>query len=110
MLRQERFAGTAQALMRSRFTAFAAEDLEHLLRTWHPTTRPGRRELAASLAQNVRWLRLEVHATTGGGPFDDMGTVEFTAHSKNEDGRQAQHEVSRFVREDGNWLYVDGDL
>lgn len=110
VLRQERRAATAQALMRSRFTAFAARDLEHLLRTWHPRTRPARAELADSLAQEVRWLRLEVHATAEGGPFDDAGTVEFTAYSKSAEGRQEQHEISRFVREGGTWLYLDGDL
>lgn len=109
VLRQERRAGTAQALMRSRYTAFAVRDLEHLLASWHPRTRPPREELAGSLAQDVRWLRLEVLATALGGPFDDTGTVEFVAISKSEQGRQEQHEVSRFLREDGSWYYVDGD-
>lgn len=110
VLRRERRAGTAQALMRSRFTAFAVRDLEHLLRSWHPRTRPSQEELAGSLAQEVRWLRLDVLAAERGGPFDDEGTVEFTASSKTSSGRQQQHEVSRFVREEGSWLYVDGEL
>ena len=96
--------------MRSRYTAFAVRDLEHLLRSWHPSTAPAREELAASLAEEVRWLRLEILATADGGPFDDAGTVEFLAHSKGPQGRSRQHERSRFVREDGAWLYVDGDL
>ena len=37
-------------------------------------------------------------------------TVEFLAHSKGPHGRSRQHERSRFVREDGAWLYVDVDL
>lgn len=94
--------------MRSRYTAFAVRDLEHLLRSWHPTTAPSREDLAASLAEQVRWLRLEIHSTTAGGPFDDAGTVEFTAISKGPQGRAVQHELSRFVREDGMWLYLDG--
>ena len=109
VLAQERRAGAAQALMRSRYTAFAVRDLEHLLGSWHPRTRPPREELAGSLAQDVRWLRLEVLATAQGGPFDDTGTVEFVAISKSDQGRQEQHEASRFVREDGSWYYVDGD-
>lgn len=96
--------------MRSRYTAFAVRDLEHLLRSWHSSTAPEREDLAASLADPVRWLRLEIHATAGGGPFDDTGTVEFTAISKGPHGRSVQHELSRFVREDGAWYYVDGDL
>ena len=108
VLRRERRAPTAEALMRSRYTAFAVQDLEHLLRSWHPTTAPSREDLAASLAEEVRWLRLEIHSTTAGGPFDDAGTVEFTAISKGPHGRAVQHELSRFVREHGVWLYLDG--
>lgn len=110
ILRGRRRAATAAALMRSRYTAFALRDLEHLLGSWHPDTRPARDELAQSLTEEVRWLRLEVLATSGGGPFDDAGTVEFRAISKGPHGRQEQHEVSRFVREQGWWFYVDGDL
>lgn len=110
VLRRERQAPTAQALMRSRYTAFALRDLEHLLRSWHPDTAPGRADLAASLDEEVRWLRLEIHATTAGGPFDDAGVVEFTAISKGPSGRALLHERSRFVREDGAWLYVDGEV
>lgn len=110
VLRRERRAATAQALMRSRYTAFAVRDLEHLLRSWHPSTAPARQELAASLAEEVRWLRLEILDTAGGGPFDDASTVEFRAISKGPHGRSVQHERSRFVREDGAWLYLDGEL
>lgn len=102
VLRQERRAATAVALMRSRYTAFTVRDVDHLLRTWHPRTRPDRADLTASLAEEVRWLRLDVLATGAGGPFDDAGTVEFTAVSKGPHGRQEQHELSRFVRVDGN--------
>lgn len=110
VLRGERRAPTAVALMRSRYTAFAVRDLEHLLRSWYPTTAPSREDLAASLAEEVRWLRLEIHASSAGGPFDDAGTVEFTAISKGPGGRTVQHELSRFVREDGTWLYLDGQV
>src|SRR5699024_8451195 len=79
-------SGTAAALMRSRYTAFALHDADHLLRTWHPRTRPERAELLASLSEEVRWLRLDVLATSAGGPFDDAGTVEFIARSKGPHG------------------------
>lgn len=110
LLRRERRAATAVALMRSRYTAFAVRDVDHLLRTWHPRTRPPRAELTDHTEPVLRWLRLEVHSTGAGGPFDDEGTVEFTAWSKGPQGRQEQHELSRFVREDGTWFYVDGDI
>lgn len=110
VLRQERRAGTATALMRSRYTAFALRDLEHLLRSWHSRTRPPREELAGSLMPELRWLRLDVLSAHEGAPFDDAGTVEFVAISKDPQGRQEQHEISRFVREDGNWYYLDGEV
>ena len=110
LLHGRRRAGTAAALMRSRYTAFAVHDADHLLRTWHPRTRPERAELLASLSKEVRWLRLDVLATSAGGPFDDAGTVEFIARSKGPHGRAQQHERSRFVREGGSWFYVDGGV
>jgi len=92
--------------MRSRYSAFVTGDVEHLLRTWHPSTRPSHLDLDPSL----RWYRLEVLATSRGSLLDTEGTVEFRAHlrSPDGDGTGSQHEVSRFVRQDGSWWYLDG--
>ena len=95
-------APTAEAIMRSRYTAFALGDREHLLRSWDPATRPGDLELDPG----VQWRRLVVVATTGGSPFDDTGTVEFEAHYRRAGRRGVQHEDSAFTRRDGRWLYV----
>ncbi|SEC16629.1 SEC-C motif-containing protein [Paramicrobacterium humi] len=97
-------APTAERLMRSRYTAFAVGDREHLLRSWHPSTRPAELTLDAEL----RWVRLDVLSTRAGGPFDDEGTVHFIAHYRTPDGRGRQEEVSRFVRERKTWFYLDG--
>lgn len=99
-----RAAPTAERLMRSRYTAFALGQAEHLLRSWHPSTRPDRIDLDPDL----RWLRLDVLAKVGGGPFETEGVVEFEAIHRDARGRGVLHERSRFVREDGHWLYVDG--
>ena len=90
--------------MRSRYTAFAVGDAAYLLATWHPTTRPPGLELDDDLT----WRRLDV-LRAAGGPFDTDGVVEFVAHHRSPGGRGTLHEVSRFVREDGRWWYVDGD-
>lgn len=103
--RGERTAPTAEALMRSRYSAFAVGDAAYLRATWHPRTRPA----DLDLDPGTRWLRLDVLATGAGGPFDTAGTVEFRAHFRDAAGRGSLHEVSRFVREAGSWLYVDGD-
>jgi SEC-C motif-containing protein len=49
-------------------------------------------------------------ATGNGGPFDTEGTVEFKAVYRHGKERGVLHENSRFVREGGHWLYVDGDI
>jgi SEC-C motif-containing protein len=98
-------APDAASLMRSRYSAFVLDQLDYLLATWHPSTRP------ASLAPNepgLRWLGLEVRRQRS---LDaDHAEVEFVARSKLGGRAQRLHETSRFVREAGRWFYVDGDL
>jgi SEC-C motif-containing protein len=103
-LHQGGTAGTAEQLMRSRYSAFAVGDADHLLATWHPSTRPRRLRLDPA----VRWTGLEVLATTGGSLLAAEGTVEFRAHHLVDGVAGAQHERSRFRREDGRWFYLDG--
>ena len=90
--------------MRSRYSAFALGDVDYLNATWLPATRP--RDL--DLDENVEWLRLEIRNTTGGGPDDDAGTVEYIAHFwyRADHERGQQHEISSFVRQGGQWFYV----
>jgi SEC-C motif-containing protein len=96
-------AQTAEQLMRSRYSAFAVGDPDYLKATWHASTRPKALELDA----DRRWYRLDILRTERGGPFDTDGVVEFRAYHRSADGKGSQHEVSRFVREDGRWWYVD---
>lgn len=89
--------------MRSRYTAFVRGEAAYLLRTWHPSTRPARLDLDDS----VRYTRLEVLASTGGGLFDKEGTVHFRAHFIDGGQPGVMDEDSRFLREGGAWAYVD---
>jgi SEC-C motif-containing protein len=97
-------AGTAEQLMRSRYSAFVVGDVDYLRATWHPTARPR----VLDLDDRVRWTGLDVLATIGGALLAAEGTVEFRAHYVRDGAAGAQHEVSRFVREDGRWYYLDG--
>lgn len=90
--------------MRSRFTAFAIGDADHLLASWHPATRPRSLDLDDGLV----WYRLDIESTSGGSPFDTEGEVEFTAHHRGNGGRGELHERSRFERVEGRWFYLDG--
>ena len=96
------FAATPEALMRSRYSAYVLGRIDYLLATWHPSTAPGDLELSP-----VKWLGLEVrHAQAAG----DAGVVEFVARCRDANGAQRIHEISRFVREDGRWHYIDGQI
>ena len=89
--RAEAAAPTAELLMRSRYTAFAVGDATYLLETWHPSTRPRR----VNLDRATSWTGLEVLRGTGGGLFDDVGSVAFRAHH----GTGVVAEDSAFERE-----------
>ncbi len=97
-------AGTAEQLMRSRYSAFVVGDAGYLLDTWHPDTRPASLELDGG----TRWLGLDVLAVEGGGLLAAEGTVEFRASHLDGGRRGAQHERSRFTKVDGRWHYLDG--
>jgi SEC-C motif-containing protein len=91
--------------MRSRYSAFVRDLTDYLLATWHASTRPSSLEVNQP---GLKWLGLEVRRHT---MIDvDHATVEFVARSKLAGRAQRLHELSRFVREEDRWFYVDGDL
>jgi SEC-C motif-containing protein len=94
--------------MRSRYCAFALGEYgDYLFRTWHPA---GRGNLSPTdLAEkNLNWNGLEIVDSAQSG---DSGTVEFVAHFEDHNGQHGiHHEISRFVREAGQWLYFDGTI
>lgn len=100
---------TAEQLMRSRYTAYTQANEAYLLATWHPSTRPASLDLAAE--QGLTWLGLNITRVVGGGANDERGEVCFVARWRVGGGRvHRQQECSRFVREQGRWLYLDGDV
>jgi len=111
---------TAEALMRSRYTAYTQRNEAYLLDTWHPSTRP----LDAIIDPNekINWLGLEVKSAlrlrqrkADLPEHPDSDTVEFVARFKIGGRAHRLHEVSRFVREPGDdgvprWFYLDGSF
>ncbi len=97
-------AQTAEQLMRSRYTAYSLHNEDYLKATWHASTRPVE---AVAQDDGVKWLGLEVRRHV---PDGDTATVEFVARYKIGGRAHRLHEVSRFVREDGRWYYVDGSF
>ncbi len=90
--------------MRSRYSAFVLGLTDYLIDSWHPSTRPPTLELEP----DIKWLGLEVRAQAQ--QDEDHATVEFVARSRVAGRGQRLHERSRFVRENGRWYYVDGDI
>ncbi|MFC0678495.1 YchJ family protein [Lysobacter korlensis] len=99
-------ADSAEALMRSRFSAFALGLPAYLLESWHPETRPA----SVGLDDGIVWRRLQIVDTVAGRAEDETGIVEFRASFRSPGGSQILHERSRFARVDGRWRYVDGDV
>ncbi len=88
--------------MRSRYCAFALGDETYLRRTWHRSTCP----VSIDLDPEVHWTGLAIVSRTGGGLLDRSGTVEFVAGYRSAGVAGEQRENSRFVRENGRWLYL----
>jgi SEC-C motif-containing protein len=110
---------TAEALMRSRYTAYTQCNESYLQSTWHPSTRPN--EPVMNENEKLQWLGLEVKSALrlrqrkAASPADpDRDEVEFVARFKVGGRAHRLHEVSRFVREDvagvPRWFYLDGSF
>ena len=99
-------APTAEALMRSRYSAYVLGLEAYLHATWHATTRPAPQTPLCD--PETRWLGLEVRHFEQSG--EERASVEFVARYKVGGRAFRLHEKSRFVREDGAWYYVDGQF
>lgn len=97
-------APDAPTLMRSRYSAFVLDELEYLLATWHPDTRPSQLE---SNTPDLKWLGLDVKRSAQ--TDADHAIVEFVARCRQAGRATRMHEVSRFERIDGRWYYLDGE-
>ena len=103
---------TAEALMRSRYSAYVLAKVDYLLSTTHHSTRKS--YSASSIkkrATSCNWLKLEIISTEKGFLEDTTGIVEFKAYYLNEKKFPHIHqEKSNFTKENGRWYYVDGTV
>ncbi len=103
-------APTAVRLMRSRYTAYTQGNVEYLYNTTHSTTREAFKDndIDDWLKENV-WTKLEIVSQEHGNINDTQGIVEFKAYYTTKSGNtEILHERSNFVKENGQWFYVDG--
>lgn len=104
-------APTAEALMRSRYSAYVKAQIQYIMDTYtkkdQDTIDP---EGTRKWAEESTWQGLEIRSTEGGGLKDDTGTVEFVAHFVQRGIAEKHHEVASFVKQDGLWLYDTGKV
>lgn len=99
-------APTPETLMRSRYSAFVLELNDYLLATWHPSTRP----VELTPDAETEWKSLSIVGAAR--PLESTGYVHFKAYfygrGRAQKGWHVLEEVSRFVKEQQRWWYIDG--
>jgi SEC-C motif-containing protein len=99
---------TPEALMRSRYSAYATGAIDYIVSTHDPATRDQVDEPSArEWSKNATWEGLEVHEAKTNG---DEGTVEFTARYSMKGQKLKHRELALFKKIDGRWLYHDGNM
>lgn len=105
---REQLPATAEQLMRSRYCAYVQTNPSYLRDSWHPSTQPA--ELLLDDFPAPQWLGLKIVRTSAGRDTDNHGEVEFVARYKLGGKAFRLHEVSRFVKEEGRWFYLAGEI
>lgn len=99
-------APTAEALMRSRYSAYVTENIDYLKIT---LSRAQQKDFTAQetarWARESQWQGLEIHSCEDGGEGDETGMVEFSARFSSGGSNQTHYEQAEFVREEGAWRY-----
>lgn len=95
---------TAEALMRSRYSAYVLQDAQYLLSTWYPSKRPETIDFDDKIT--TKWIGLNVKRAQT--QDDNHATVEFIARYTLNGKAYRMHEISQFIRENGRWFYLEG--
>ena len=104
-------AHTAEELMRSRYSAYVMADINYLMNSHHPKTRPVKeRKSILRWTKSVHWMKLEIINLKAGQADDMEGWVKFTAYFNDNGMMNTIKENSFFIKENGKWLYLSGEL
>ena len=95
---------SAEALMRSRYCAYALHLIDYLVETTHKSQRHlhSKKEIKDWAVSNT-WLKLEICDTA-------PNIVEFKAFYQNNFQLHIHHERSTFKLDQGKWYYVSGQF
>ena len=104
-------AGSAEALMRSRYSAYVEHAIDYIVETCSEDEKD-RIDIGQtrSWSERSKWLGLKILSTEKGGAEDTEGTVEFEALYEMDGLRENHHERATFIKKDGRWLYSEGDV
>jgi SEC-C motif-containing protein len=109
LLERQRRPDTAEALMRSRYVAYATGDIDYIIDTHDPKrVEEVDRASTETWSKQSQWLGLEILGTEGGGPDDERGIVEFCARYKLKNMTVSHRERAEFRKHEGRWVFVDG--
>jgi SEC-C motif-containing protein len=101
-------APTALSLMKSRYSAFVLVKGEYLKSTLSEHQKADfDSEEFEQQAAGTKWMGLEIRNCVNGGVKDETGTVEFVAKYKEKGQHVVHHELAKFTREDGKWVFND---
>ena len=109
IIKGEKDAPTAEALMRARYTAYVEHEIDFLIGSLHPEHEHNvDRESTKQWAESAAWMGLDVLNVKDGSENDETGEVEFIAHFQIKEQDQAHHERATFAKHKGKWFFVDG--
>lgn len=101
-------APTAEALMRSRYTAYATGRLDYIEATCAgPAAKAFNRREAERSGLGTEWLGLTITGREAGLEGDETGKVSFTFRVRQNGEDASASEVSLFRKIDGRWFYWD---
>jgi len=109
VIKGERPAESAEALMRSRYAAYVKVETDYIFETTHPKHREGYDAAGTKeWAESAEWLGLEIVSLKGGTGSDTTGEVEFIARYSEKGEPKLHHELALFKKEKGTWFFTDG--
>ncbi len=104
-------AGTAEQLMRARYSAYALAKMDFIFESTHPDYREGYDHAGTKeWAETAEWQGLKIINTKKGGVEDSVGEVEFIASFVEKGDKREHHEAGQFKRKDGHWYFTEGHM
>ena len=101
-------ASSAEALMRSRYSAYVLGNIDYLVASTLPAQQAGLdRDSMQRWSQDSQWqeLRVEQHEPAAGTPAH--ARVTFVASWHDASGPHSHRERSSFVQHGGHWYFID---